>query len=150
MRRDAIVIKKADNVATAIRDIPAGREATVGVEDERIVILAPGGMYFGPAVIGRARAALLAHLQAEGGITVGQFGQVTGATRKYSIPLLQYFNHANGALWAAERQKRQNDRLKQLAEAKQARIEKAKQERLAAQAARKSQSAATPAAATEE
>lgn len=47
MRRDAIVIKKADNVATAIRDIPAGREATVGVEDERIVIRVNQDIPFG-------------------------------------------------------------------------------------------------------
>lgn len=38
MRRDAIAIKKADNVATAFRDIPAGGDVPVGVEDESIVI----------------------------------------------------------------------------------------------------------------
>lgn len=66
------------------------------------------------------------------------------------IPLLQYFNHANGALWTADKQKRKNDRLKALAEAKQLRLEKAKQERLAAAAARKAQAQAAPATATEE
>ncbi len=34
MSRDAIVIKRQDNVATAIRDIPAGKMAAVGVEEE--------------------------------------------------------------------------------------------------------------------
>lgn len=47
MRRDAIVIKKLDNVATAIRDIPPGQTATVGVEDESIVIRVNQGIPFG-------------------------------------------------------------------------------------------------------
>jgi altronate dehydratase small subunit len=34
MRRDAIMIKRQDNVATAIRDIPAGKTALVGIEEE--------------------------------------------------------------------------------------------------------------------
>jgi altronate dehydratase small subunit len=37
MRRDAIAIKRQDNVATAIRDIPAGSAATVGIDEESIV-----------------------------------------------------------------------------------------------------------------
>ncbi|MDQ7990879.1 MAG: electron transport complex subunit RsxC [Candidatus Dactylopiibacterium sp.] len=58
------------------------------------------------------------------------------------IPLVQYFNHANGALWTADRQQRKNERLRQLAEARSARLEAARQERLAAQAARKARAAA--------
>lgn len=58
------------------------------------------------------------------------------------IPLVQYFNHANGALWNADRQRRKNERLRTLAEARSARLEAAKQERLAAQAARKAKAAA--------
>ena len=38
MRRNAIVIKKQDNVATAIQDIPAGESAAVGVGDESVSI----------------------------------------------------------------------------------------------------------------
>jgi electron transport complex protein RnfC len=59
-----------------------------------------------------------------------------------SIPLVQYFNYANGALWAQEKQRKKNDRLKSMAEARQLRLEAIKQERLAAQAARKAQRAA--------
>jgi altronate dehydratase small subunit len=39
MRRDAIVIKRQDNVATAIRDIPANKSAIVGIEDETLTLL---------------------------------------------------------------------------------------------------------------
>lgn len=38
MRRHAIAIKKADNVATAIRDIPSGEAASVGIEAETVTI----------------------------------------------------------------------------------------------------------------
>ena len=38
MRRNAIAIKRKDNVATAIQDIPAGKSATVGVEEESLSI----------------------------------------------------------------------------------------------------------------
>lgn len=34
MRRNAIVIKRQDNVATAIGDIPAGNDALFGIDDE--------------------------------------------------------------------------------------------------------------------
>lgn len=38
MRRHAIAIKPEDNVATAIRDIAADEEATVGVDDRTLTI----------------------------------------------------------------------------------------------------------------
>ena len=38
MKKTAIAIKKQDNVATAITDIPAGREAVVGVGEQTLVI----------------------------------------------------------------------------------------------------------------
>ena len=38
MRRDAIVIKRQDNVATAIRDIEENKTATVGIEDETLTV----------------------------------------------------------------------------------------------------------------
>ncbi|MGE5256183.1 MAG: UxaA family hydrolase [Hyphomicrobiales bacterium] len=47
MRRDAIVIKKQDNVATAIRDIAAGKTAMVGVEDEGMIIRVGQDIPFG-------------------------------------------------------------------------------------------------------
>lgn len=53
------------------------------------------------------------------------------------IPLVQYFNHANGALWTAGKLKRKNERIKTMAEARAERMEIARQEKLAAQAARK-------------
>ena len=38
MRRHALAIKQEDNVATAIRDIAAGEEAVVGIDDATVAI----------------------------------------------------------------------------------------------------------------
>jgi len=38
MKRTAIAIKEQDNVATAIKDLPAGKEVAVGVSEQTIVI----------------------------------------------------------------------------------------------------------------
>ena len=41
MKRDALIIKDRDNVATAIRDIPPGKKAVVGVDEETRIIHVP-------------------------------------------------------------------------------------------------------------
>ena len=60
------------------------------------------------------------------------------------IPLVQYFNYANGMLWNQEQQARKNARVKALAEAHALRVEKAAVAKRAAQSGRKP--AAPPAA----
>ena len=60
------------------------------------------------------------------------------------IPLVQYFNYANGMLWNQAQQARKNARVKALAEAHALRVEKAAAAKRAAQSARKP--AASPAA----
>ena len=47
MRRDAIVIKSQENVATAIRDIPAGKKAEVGVGEESVSVTVSKDISFG-------------------------------------------------------------------------------------------------------
>jgi altronate dehydratase small subunit len=39
MKRQALVIKNQDNVATAIADLPAGKDAVVGIGEETLSIL---------------------------------------------------------------------------------------------------------------
>jgi electron transport complex protein RnfC len=56
------------------------------------------------------------------------------------LPLVHYFNYAVGAINAQERERRKNDHIKELSEARQDRLEKiaaAKSAHLAAAAARK-------------
>jgi altronate dehydratase small subunit len=57
MRRHAIAIKQQDNVATAIRDIPSGEVALVGVGDVTVTVAVsqtiPLGHKFALSAIGR-------------------------------------------------------------------------------------------------
>lgn len=61
------------------------------------LVLAPGGVYFAQAAAEAARRELERFLAGEPGITVSEFSQLVNSTRKYSIPLLQYFEQ-NGML----------------------------------------------------
>ncbi len=64
------------------------------------------------------------------------------------IPLVHYFNYAKGALNAAERERRKNERVKTLAEARALRLEKIAEARRAADLARKAAKAAAKATTT--
>ncbi len=63
------------------------------------------------------------------------------------IPLVQYFSHAKGEMWAAERGKLRGEATKRLAEAKSARIERENREKAEAAARRKAEREAAKAAA---
>lgn len=63
------------------------------------------------------------------------------------IPLVQYFSHAKGELWASERTKLRNEATKRLAEAKITRVEREAQEKKEAAARRKAEREAAKAAA---
>lgn len=69
MRRDAIVIKRQDNVATAIRDIPAGKAATVGIEEKSMTVKVGQDIPLGHKLA-------LRHIQ--GGEDILKYGTVIG------------------------------------------------------------------------
>jgi altronate dehydratase small subunit len=48
MKRTAIAIKEEDNVATAIKDIPAGQEAAVGIGEQVIIVPVTEDIAYGP------------------------------------------------------------------------------------------------------
>ena len=61
------------------------------------------------------------------------------------IPLVQYFNHAKGELWAKERAKLRTEATKRLAEARAVRLEREAKEKAEAAARRKAERAAAKA-----
>ena len=61
------------------------------VEQGRLVRV-QGDLYFDAAALDRARDALRRHLEVHGEISVPQVRELLGATRKYLIPLLEYFD----------------------------------------------------------
>lgn len=66
------------------------------------------------------------------------------------IPLVQYFNHAKGELWANERGKLRNEATKRLVEARAQRLEREAKEKAEAAARRKAERAAQKAKAAAE
>jgi len=61
------------------------------------------------------------------------------------IPLVHYFNYAKGALNAEDRERRKNDRVKTLVEARTIRLEKVAEAKRVAEEARKAAKAAAEA-----
>ena len=60
------------------------------VEDGQVVT--SGELYFGREAVERARRDVLGFLQHEEGITISQFNKLVGTSRKYGLPLLQFFD----------------------------------------------------------
>jgi selenocysteine-specific elongation factor len=61
--------------------------------EERLAVLAPGGVFFGARQTEIARAKVRENLATQPGITVSEFNALLGTTRKYGIPLLQLFEN---------------------------------------------------------
>ena len=49
-------------------------------------------IYFAPGFVRQTREKLGDYIKREGGITPSQFAKITGSSRKYNIPLLEYFD----------------------------------------------------------
>ena len=60
--------------------------------DEGLVVKAKEDLFFSAEAVNDLKSRLLAFLQAHGEITTPQFKEMTGITRKYLIPLLEYFD----------------------------------------------------------
>jgi len=54
-------------------------------------IVAHSKVYFGKRMVEQARERMLRYFKDKPGLTVSEFGQLVGSTRKYSVPFLNYF-----------------------------------------------------------
>lgn len=61
--------------------------------DGKVVRVSPD-LYFSPGAIKGIESALRARLETEGRITVSEFRDIIGTSRKYALPLLEYFDRA--------------------------------------------------------
>ena len=77
MRRDALVIKRQDNVATAIRDIPAGKAAAVGIAEENMTVRVSQDIPLGHKLA-------LRHIQS--GEDILKYGTVIGRATRDILP----------------------------------------------------------------
>ncbi len=68
------------------------------IEREGRITRVADGMYFAPEPLARARELIRGHCQAHGEITAAAFRDHLGASRKYSIALLDYFDRTGFTL----------------------------------------------------
>jgi len=49
-------------------------------------------IFYRPEPLGKIEAILICHLREKGEVTPGEFREITGLSRKFMIPLLEYFD----------------------------------------------------------
>jgi selenocysteine-specific elongation factor len=82
-------------LAASVGENPARVEDVLGhMLQEGMLVKVKEGLYFHKDVIERLKARLVSFLTANTQITTPQLKEVTGVTRKYMIPLIEYFDAA--------------------------------------------------------
>jgi selenocysteine-specific elongation factor len=80
-------------LAASVGENPARVEDVLGhMLQEGVLVKVKEGLYFHKDVIERLKARLVSFLTANTQITTPQLKEVTGVTRKYMIPLIEYFD----------------------------------------------------------
>jgi selenocysteine-specific elongation factor len=64
------------------------------LESRGVVVKVVADLYFSAAAMERARALLVAHLEREGEVSAATFRDLLGTSRKFVIPLLEYFDRS--------------------------------------------------------
>jgi selenocysteine-specific elongation factor len=62
------------------------------LEKQRVVVSVGSDLYFLADAVERVKGDLVRLLTEKGGITTGEFRDLYGTSRKYVIPLLEYFD----------------------------------------------------------
>jgi selenocysteine-specific elongation factor len=64
------------------------------LEKENKVVRVKEDIYFSAGFIAATKQRMVEFIQREGGLTPSQFHEITGSSRKYNIPLLEYFDRS--------------------------------------------------------
>jgi selenocysteine-specific elongation factor len=62
------------------------------LEKEGKVVRVKEDIYFSAGFVNQVKGKVAEFIQREGGLTPSQFHDITGSSRKYNIPLLEYFD----------------------------------------------------------
>lgn len=81
-----------DLAAAADVDVNVARKVLTKLALDRVVVRLGSEMHFDAAAIDKARAALVAYIEANGPASAAQLRDALGVSRKYAIPLLEYFD----------------------------------------------------------
>lgn len=72
-----------------------GKDLLMLLVDEGLLVKTKEDLYFHVEAVNDLKRKLIAFLEVHGEITTSQFKEMTGASRKYMIPLLEYFDSKN-------------------------------------------------------
>jgi selenocysteine-specific elongation factor len=79
-------------------DVKRSWEVLMHLVNEGIIVKVKEDLYFHSEAINTLRKRLVQFLEAQGEITTPQFKEMTGVSRKYVIPLAEYFDSTNVTL----------------------------------------------------
>jgi selenocysteine-specific elongation factor len=93
-------LRKGDREPPSVKELAQGLDRSEKELLEHIDVLVRAGkavkvkndLYYAPEPLAAIRACLLDHLQAKGEITPPEFRDLTGLSRKFMIPLLEFFD----------------------------------------------------------
>jgi selenocysteine-specific elongation factor len=74
------------------------RDVLQHLVDEELIVKTKEDLYFDAGAIGKLKQTLVAYLESKGEITTPQFKEMTGVSRKFVIPLIEYFDSKNVTL----------------------------------------------------
>ena len=86
-------------------ELPRLRTLLTAMERDNRVVRVASELYFGPAALDAAKAGLIERLQLDGKITAAVYRDVLGASRKFAIALLDYFDHTGVTLRSGDDRK---------------------------------------------
>ncbi|MRR06138.1 MAG: selenocysteine-specific translation elongation factor [Deltaproteobacteria bacterium] len=93
-------LRKGDREPPSVKELAQGLDRSEKELLEHIDLLVRAGkavkvkndLYYAPEPLAEIRACLLRHLEAKGEITPPEFRELTGLSRKFMIPLLEFFD----------------------------------------------------------
>jgi selenocysteine-specific elongation factor len=86
-------------------ELPRLRTLLAAMERENRIVRVAAELYFGPAALDAAKAILIERLQLDGKITAAVYRDLLGASRKFAIALLDYFDHTGVTLRSGDDRK---------------------------------------------
>jgi selenocysteine-specific elongation factor len=94
------MIVQGGNAPPLVKEIIAGTKAEARqvrnlldiLEKENKVVRIKEDMYFSAGFMKEIREKLVEFIHRQGSLTPSQFHEITGSSRKYNIPLLEYFD----------------------------------------------------------
>jgi selenocysteine-specific elongation factor len=88
-----------------LADIARLRTLLAAMEREQRVTRVAAELYFSRAAVENAKRQLIERLERDGSITAAIYRDMLGASRKFAIALLDYFDHSGVTLRAGDERK---------------------------------------------